>query len=241
MKTALRRNWFVTIPDEIVRASGATGGAEFEISFEDSEIRLRVLRAGESTPPEEVKAPFEAAHDEPVEAGRDLKIGCFGRLTLTDGGRVVTLTKRKARELIAYLLCHRGQPVRKTKIAQELWSDSAAENALSLLYKTCRYIRESEENIPLVEKRGFLWLDLTGVSCDILEFDRLFAEKDNIESCALAVELAKAQLFFDEAYDWVAPFEAYYDIRYLELAEKLIVHYEEEGNMARADYYRNLL
>lgn len=152
------------------------------------------------------------------------------------------LKNKKARELIAFLLCARGTPVKKSRIADTLWPDTPMENAMSSLYKIFRYLRGFSDNdlaIPIRESVGEVWLDMTGIFCDLTEFDRLYNDRGKIESCAALVEIYRAQLFFDECYDWVAPFEAYYDIRFFEITNLLVVHFTQKGDTAKANYYRS--
>lgn len=109
-------------------------------------------------------------------------------------------------------MCRKGKPVKKTRVAETLWPDAPLEIAMSSMYKVCRYIRELTQDgiiIPIAESRGEVWFDMTGVVCDLTEFEKFYADKNNIESCASAVELYGAQLFFDECYEWVSPWEAY--------------------------------
>lgn len=138
-------------------------------------------------------------------------------------------------------MCERGRPVRKTNLAETLWPDAAPENAMSSLYKVCRYIRGFSMNgcnIPITESHGEVWLDMADVACDLDEFEKCYADRNNFESCASAVELYRAQLFFSECFEWVALLEAYYDIRYVEMVEILVSHHTRLNNRQMADYYK---
>lgn len=181
---------------------------------------------------------------EDITTNEKLKISCFGKLTLSMGNSYLLLKNKKAKELIAFLVCAKGKPVKKTRLAETLWPEIPMENAMSSLYKVLRYIREfgnQDFNIPVVESMGQVCLDMTCIICDLTEFERMYCEKNNIESCIAMEEIYSAPLFFDEFYEWVAPFEAYYDIRYAEIIEILISHFTEMGDQVKAGYYSTKL
>ena len=158
---------------------------------------------------------------------------------MSAGGRYIILKNKKARELIAFLVCERGRPVRKTRLAETLWPDASPENAMSSLYKVFRYLRDFSRNgLTIAEGCGAVWLDMSGAVCDVMEFERLYADKKNVESCASAVKLYEAQLFSDECYEWISPYEAYYDVRYFEMAEMLASHYSRLHNKPLTDHYK---
>lgn len=241
MITTIRKEWQVVIPESMIREIGVCAGSALECRIEEGEIRLRPAPVtGEKEFTQGDMDIREAAAGQAADAR--LTVCCFGKLTLFCGNRYINLKNRKARELIAFLICTNGKPARKTRAAEILWPDAAPENAMSSLYKVCRHIREfscNGFNIPVAESRGEIWLDMTGVICDLRKFEKLYADRSNVESCTSAIELYEAQLFFDESYDWVLPFEAYYDIRYVEMLEILTSHYSSLGNTAMAAYYKS--
>ena len=84
-------------------------------------------------------------------------------------------------------------------------------------------------------------LSLDGIRCDIVDFRDLYADRQDMSRCEAAVELYHGSLFADDVYEWSREWEAYYDVRYLELLTLLAARYSEAGNQAKAAYYRSRL
>lgn len=140
------------------------------------------------------------------------------------------------------MLCNRGGPVKNTVLAENLWPDFRKENAMDNLYKVIRSIKNmwlDGHSIPVLMEHGEVYLDRAAYSCDLTEFEQFYQEKHDMAKCAAAVELYRGNLLYDEAYDWVAPYEAYYDIRFLEMAERLTLYYASIGNSRLENYYRS--
>lgn len=181
------------------------------------------------------------------EAGPDpksgLEITCFGSFSLRLGGRPLPLNNRKARELLALLACERGAALSKRRVCSLLW-DSEPELAMDSLSKVCRAIRafshEHGDCIPLVLTYSDLSLDLSHVRCDLTEFDLLY-ERADAESCRKAAALRTGALLFDNYFTWAQDYEGRYEIKYLELCEKLALYYQSQGKPRLAACYEKML
>lgn len=143
--------------------------------------------------------------------------------------------------MLAYL-CVCGRPVKKEKAAEVLWQDSSPENARDSLYKICHYIRRLQKqgiDIPLKDYRTELYLDLSEVDCDIREFKELYTYGTEPWHWEQAASLYTGPILFDNYYEWTGEEEAYYDVRYYELVERLATHYRQKGREDIAAFYDN--
>lgn len=171
-----------------------------------------------------------------------VNIACFGNLNITLEGKnkVIAIGSRKTEELIAYLLCSGGVFVSKQKIAAALWNKFTAERAMDNFYKTLKRLYclgfFSIENL-----RGKIRLNMENICCDVFTFEELYAKRREIDQCEAAVALYRGPLLFDECYDWISIWEAYYDIRYQELLNRLIMYYKKQGDFAKVAYYTGIM
>lgn len=153
------------------------------------------------------------------------------------------LKGRKARELVALLACEKGRLVSKRRICSLLW-DTEPELAMDSLSKVCRGIkafsREHGSCIPLSVTYGAICLDLGGVSCDLIDFDLLCRQEDP-GSWKNAASLYTGALLSNESFGWAQEYEGRYEIAYLELCEKLAVHYRTLGKGRLAQCYEKIL
>lgn len=139
-------------------------------------------------------------------------------MSVSRNGEQIIFQNKKAKELIAYLLCNDGGPIKKTVLAKILWTDTPFTNAMDSLYKVNRYLRNlrmGEESFPIIMSHGEIYIDCRRLSCDLHEFEECYQQKEQVEARSEAVELYRGSIFYDEYYDWIAPYEAYYDIQFL--------------------------
>lgn len=241
------KTWQINIPEDFITRLGVREGNTLLCLLEDNEIRLRPAETGRLHAPISVPpaTPAPATQDlEPKHSTnrKEFRIQCFGSMSVSKTGQKIIFQNKKAKELVAYLLCNGGGPIRNTVLAESLWPDAPPANAMDSLYKVSRYLRNlriGEESFPIVMAHGEIYVDYTMLSCDLYEFEKLYQQKEQVEAWSEAVELYHGSVFYDEYYDWIAPYEAYYDIRFLEMTEFLIAHYEKTGNGEMADYYRS--
>ncbi len=155
------------------------------------------------------------------------------------GERVVHMRNRKAEELLAYLACERGRPVRKTTVCEDIWPGAEPEKARDCLYKACRHIRQFKAegvDVPVMLRRGSIWLDMERVETDTEAFLSLYHE-NNPKADADAVDIYEGPLLSDECYEWSNVYEASFEIRYIELLQRLTTHYREAGLQRIENYY----
>ena len=90
-------------------------------------------------------------------------------------------------------------------------------------------------------------IDLTGISCDLLEFDKLLAAARTASAEKMwdlmegAAALYTGLPFEDAYFDWAGEIQGRYEYRYLELLEQLICHYKGCGEVQKAEAYEKKL
>lgn len=84
-------------------------------------------------------------------------------------------------------------------------------------------------------------LSLTPLRCDLADFRKHYAAHQNIEHCEAAVSLYRGPLLAENYYEWSSSWEAWYDIRYMEMLICLAKHYKASGDKLKAAYYQKKL
>lgn len=173
-----------------------------------------------------------------------LEIRCFGNLAFRLGDAYLRIGNKKAAELLAYLLCHGGEPIPKQHLAGLLWPRVGDRQALDSLYKVCAHIGALEyRGIPLrLRSSGGEINWIAGPSAVICSDSmRCTKKKDNIASCHTLLDIYAGPLLQTQGYDWLAPWEARYELRYVEILTSLLSHYERSGDATRAGVFRKKL
>lgn len=241
------KTWQINIPEDFITRLGIQEGNTLTCLLEDNEIRLRPAGTDMLSPEHLTTSVTDLPNEnapipEHAKDYKEFRIQCFGSMSVSRNGRKIILQNKKAKELIAYLLCNGGGPIKNSVAAEVLWPDATLTNEMDSLYKVIRYLRNlriDEATLPIVMAHGEIYFDYTKLSCDLPEFEELYRQKEQIAPWSEAVELYRGSVFYDEFYDWIAPYEAYYDIRFLEMTEFLINHYEKTGNREMANYFRS--
>lgn len=105
---------------------------------------------------------------------RTLHLKVLGSMELyTPGGRLMTWRTKKTKELFAFLWHHRGQPVYKYVILEQLWPNDTADRGHKLLHTSLYYLRSmfKSEGYDGFVKYGDdkYWIDLSAVRSDLDE------------------------------------------------------------------------
>ena len=228
----LRKTWQLSLPEEFIEQLGIQDGCTLTCFFEDNELRIRPETLTQIAP-ESCSFPGK----------RSLEIKCFGNMSASLDKCEIAFQNKKAKELTAYLLCRGYGPVKNTILAETLWPYVPIANAMDSLYKTIRYLKKIRINgalFPITMLHGETYLERQKISCDLEQFESLYRQKNIPDGWKSAVELYRGTLLENESYDWIAPYEAYYDIRFLEMTEYLTDYYKKSGNQKLACYYRLL-
>jgi len=183
----------------------------------------------------------------------ELRFNCFRHFSIVTGGKDINAgwRTRKAAELIAFLISEGGNYTAKEKIAEALWPEQEGRIAMSNLYMAYHYINKQSGRlgfrIPIESERGKMRIDLSGISCDLLEFDRLLGEARTAsrEKRPALMERAAALytgLPFEDAYfGWTGEIQGRYEYRYLELLEQLVCHFKSCDDLQNAEVYEKKL
>lgn len=227
--------YFIQIPPEIITALNLPENTSFECSLCGSVIQL--------TP---VSGNIDISLQTPQVHVQPFTINCFGKFQLLFHGTPVPIRNKKAKELLSLLVCEQGHFLSKKKAAATLWPASNPVQAMNSLYKLCQYFKNAAAPLsllPLTIENQSLSLDLERIDSDLSAFMQLSSPKScDFLSCYTAAEaLYTAPLLFDECYDWIAPYEAYYEIRYQDILQHLITYYRQIDNHRMAEYYQEKL
>ena len=238
------KTWQINIPEDFITQLGIREGNTLSCFLEDNEIRLRPEKPDKApikyTTTSAASLPHASVSKHPMYQ-KEFHIQCFGSMSVSRNGETMIFQNKKAKELIAYLLCNGGGPIKNAVLAEVLWPDTPFTNAMDNLYKVNRYLRNlrmGEESFPIIMTHGEIYIDCGRLSCDLHKFEELYQQKEQAEAWIEAVELYRGSVLYGEYYDWIAPYESYYDIRFLEMTEYLITYFEQTGNRGTADYYR---
>lgn len=156
------KTWQINIPEDFITRLGIQEGNTLTCLLEDNEIRLRPTETGKLSP-RHLTTPVTALpnENEPipehVKSYKEFRIQCFGSMSVSRNGQKIILQNKKAKELIAYLLCNGGGPIKNSVAAEVLWPDAPLTNAMDSLYKVIRYLRNlriDEATLPIVMAHG---------------------------------------------------------------------------------------
>lgn len=87
-----------------------------------------------------------------IKAMKTLKVYCLGQFRLVDlEGNDVKWRTKKVKELFAYLWHHRGSPVNRASIINDLWYDYKQSQANALLNSTFYQLRKMFKLMGLIE------------------------------------------------------------------------------------------
>jgi two-component SAPR family response regulator len=237
----LKEDGTFRLPAEILRHFDMRTGVLCECSVDGTGIRLIPLEDvanGKSVPVPDRHCPAPDDH-RPVR----LSLRCFGRLTLQYRGRYVRIDSERARELLALLVVEDGRPMRKERLSGILWPDSTGELALDCLYKAIRSLRRLEEqgvSIPIVCNRNEVFLETGDIEIDTVMFEALYGDGTK-ESFERAVPLYVAPFLADEYYEWTSSHQAFYEVMFHEIIERLTQHYRDAHNPQKQRYYSSLM
>lgn len=191
--------------------------------------------------------PLRLPFDKPTESppvSPSVYVTMFGQFNIRIQNEYITISNKKAKELLAYLIVHNGMPLHKLTLAEFLWPQTAAPKAMDNLYKTIRYLKNNTSlntYFPLLISRGEIQLDISKIACDFLLFEQYCTKPNDIIQLRKAVDLYQGPLLFEEYYEWTAEKEAYFEIRYTEIIEYLAEYFSEKGDHSRSYYYRQKL
>ena len=161
----------------------------------------------------------------------DIYIKCFKHFEVLVDGQIINTGWRtkKAEELLAYLICEKGNFVSKHRLAEDLWPDLDGEKSLSNLYLAIYYLKKQEKLkgivFPIESERGRMRILYHQLGCDLRTFDKgvMAAQaitEENIIHIKNAISVYTGQLLEDHYYHWLNWHQSRYQSDYENLVDR---------------------
>lgn len=169
----------------------------------------------------------------------------FGRFSVeNNAGKTMRFRTAKTEELLALLLHHRGNPVTKERIMEELWYDRDGERAQSMLYTTLYQLRKDLEGFGLRDiilhsrkEGGLCRLSWTPDEWDYQAFTEGYrqykADQVSLEQVKHIVELHTNGYLAENGYRWADERRNDLELCCAELLEELA---NAEVNLQRFEF-----
>lgn len=186
-----------------------------------------------------------------------LRIRLFGPASATYCDRpLVGFPNHEAGKLLCFLLLHRAYPHHRERLAAVFWGDYTGEAALKCLRNTLwrlrkmfqmagaaadDYVFAGDGSISFIRTSKY-WLDVEAFEAamsDSRETPGHTLSTRQANSLEYALDLYKGDLLEDNYEDWCQCEREHLRICYLELLNKLMVHYGSQGSYTRALEYGN--
>lgn len=164
---------------------------------------------------------------------KHVSVRSFGRFSVeTEQGEPMRFRTAKTEELLAFLLHHRGSPVSKERIMEELWYDRDAERAQAILYTTLYQLRKDLEGLGLSNviqhsrKEGglcrLLWSPDEWDYKKYMEGCRTYdTGKYSIDHAKRIVELHRNGYLAENGYRWAVERQCELELNCAELLEEI--------------------
>src|SRR5438105_13349176 len=104
-----------------------------------------------------------------------MEFGILGPLEVRDGGRLVELSRRKHRALLAVLVLHAGQAVSADRLIEDLWGESPPRTAKDALQNYVSLLRKTLGTDVLSTRDAGYVLDIRPEQVDLTRFESLAA------------------------------------------------------------------
>ena len=181
-----------------------------------------------------------------------LKIHCFGTLTITKNGEVITqFDTDKARALLVYLALEQKRSLTRSHLAGVLWSDLSEKQALQSLRQTLLILRKalgdfspqqlifSEKDVVRINPDIPIWVDVIAFKNELFDALQFFQRQDqfhqiNFRRLKNAFKI-KSGIFLDN----FSITGAYLFDEWLSLTRESLDHQATEGLGYLVQYYQN--
>ena len=176
-----------------------------------------------------------------------LQVRMLGKFTLTYGDKELNCNSNRSRvtwNILAYLLCHRGEVISTDELMAAVWKQDKNNNPSgamrTAIHRARSVVSELTEDSScqyLVSKNGgYMWNPDVDIVMDIEVFDRLAAavqmsaDEVDVQSCMDALELYGGKFLPAQSSEmWVMPLQAYYHNLYEQLIDTIVPVLEREG------------
>ena len=168
-----------------------------------------------------------------------LQVHMFGEFSLTYGDQKLTYNNRSRLiwNILAYLLCHRGEFISSDTLISTVWKNEKNDNSAGAMRTAIHRARtllsqltqDSECKFLIAQNGGYMWnpeIELV-LDCDLFE-EKINALKngtagDEIELCRSAIALYNDKFLSNLSAElWVIPLQTYYHNLYETLMDILM-------------------
>ena len=182
----------------------------------------------------------------------DLEVHLLGGFHIQLNGETLTpLIQSRQQSLLAYLIMHAGSPQSRQQVAFCFWPDSTEERAYGNLRFTIHQLRRSCPHlVPFLDisQSTMQWRPPAFFRLDVTLLEDLVAQAyvtpDVVQACQLLVqasELYRGELLPGCYDDWILPLRERFSHFYLQLLQRLVDQYTEQGKYRSAiDYAQKL-
>lgn len=169
-----------------------------------------------------------------VEKENNNKILCFDNLQWISHSRAIKWRTAKTKELIAFLLHHKGKFVHRDKIIENLWPDKQLDNSIKLLhtsiYNARKALKSQGNEDRIIFSNEMYKLNIEDVFCDVFEFDKMTAgdleiSQKNITQYEKVVQLYTGGYFQENDYLWIKDEQERLDYIYINLLKHISAYY----------------
>lgn len=173
-----------------------------------------------------------------------LEVYLFGRMRVdSDGQELPGLTCAKARELLAFLLLHRGRAHRREAVADRLWGETGCADPRKTLRQALWRLQSGlGERPPLVEALEGNWIQVSPAArawVDVHRFDAAWEEVQNAAHRQLsstvwgraeeALGLYSGELLEGSSWDWCLGERERLRELYFAMADEVLGRYRATG------------
>jgi two-component SAPR family response regulator len=167
---------------------------------------------------------------------RGIALHSFGPFTVTtDTGVQIRFRNSKGKELLAYLHHHRGKPVSKAQIMEEIWYGRDVERTQVNLHSTVYQLRKDLEAYglsDLIEQTkiagGSYSLNWSPSFDDVVVYENevaLYKQSLSLTHALKAIQYYGGGFLTGSGYSWAAPRQAELELSYAEMLEAIVNTY----------------
>ena len=174
-----------------------------------------------------------------------LNVQMFGRFSMTYAGRQISCNSSRSKliwNILAYLLCHRGEFVSAEELISIIWKQEKNDNPAGAMRTAIHRARtmlgeltgDASVQLLVSKNGGYFWNPDVEVVVDTEEFDRLVKAMqdgdENSETCLAALKLYEGKFLPMQGSEmWVMPIQAYYQNVYEALIDRAVPILEKAG------------
>lgn len=164
---------------------------------------------------------------------RGIAVQRFGPFNvLTENGDMIRFRNSKSKEILAYLHHHRGKPVSKAQMIEDIWYGQDEQRTQANLYTTIYQLRKDLEAWGLSDlisqtkiAGGSYSLHWQTSFDDVDAYEeelRLFKRKLSLTHALKAIQLYGEGYLSGSGYVWATPRQAELELGYMELLEAVV-------------------